>query len=227
MDLLREFCAENMTHVPDAVEAGARRIELCDNLAVGGTSPSYGVIKAAVAFAREHDVDVMAMVRPRGGGFCYHKAELQSMLDDILCARQLGVTGVALGCLREDGGRLTLDSEAVKLLVDAAKGEGAGHATGASPVAVTFHMAFDELDAEMQLRTIDELAALGVERVLTHGGPAGTPILDNVGHLRRLVSHAGDRLTILPGGGITWQNAETVASLLGVRELHGTRIVKW
>lgn len=227
MDLLREFCAENMTHVPDAVKAGARRIELCDNLAVGGTSPSYGVIKAATTFAREHDVGVMAMVRPRGGGFCHHKAELQSMLDDILCARRLGVTGVVLGCLREDGGRLTLDSEAVKLLVDAAKGEGAGCCAGTAPVAVTFHMAFDELGAETQLQAIDELAALGIERVLTHGGPAGTPILDNISHLHELVDYAHGRLTILPGGGITWQNAEHVANLLGVYEVHGTRIVRW
>ena len=67
--LTREFCAENMELVPAAVAAGAARIELCDNLAVGGTTPSYGVIRAAVAFARDHGVDVMCMVRPRGGSF--------------------------------------------------------------------------------------------------------------------------------------------------------------
>ena len=227
MDLLREFCAENMTHVPAAVKAGARRIELCDNLAVGGTSPSYGVIKAAVAFAREHDVGVMAMVRPRGGDFIYQEAELQSMLDDLSLARQLGVTGVVFGCLREKGGRIALDGEAVRRLTDGAKGPGTGCAAGTPPVAITFHMAFDELDAETQLQAIDELATLGVERVLTHGGPAGTPILDNIDHLHELVGHAHGRLTILPGGGITWQNAEHVASLLGVRELHGTKIVRW
>ena len=227
MDLLREFCAENMTHVPAAIEAGARRVELCDNLAVGGTTPSYGVIKSAVAFAREHDVGIMAMVRPRGGDFFYREAELRSMLDDLSLARQLGVTGVVFGCLRERDGRIALDGETVRRLTDAAKGPGVGRATGTPPVEVTFHMAFDELDAEAQLQAIDELAALGIERVLTHGGPAGTPILDNIDHLRTLVSHARARLTILPGGGITWQNAGHVASLLGVHEVHGTRIVRW
>lgn len=227
MDLLREFCAENMTHVPAAVNAGAQRIELCDNLAVGGTSPSYGVIKNAVGFARERGVDIMAMVRPRGGDFVYSKAELQSMLDDLSCARSLGVSGVVFGCLRERGGRTVLDLEAIRRLTDAAKGQGLGCAVGTVPVQVTFHMAFDELDAGTQLHAIDELAALGIERVLTHGGPAGTPILDNIDHLRELVAHAHGRLTILPGGGITWQNAEHVASLLGVSELHGTRIVRW
>ena len=227
MELLREFCAENMTHVPAAIEAGARRIELCDNLAVGGTTPSYGVIKAAVAFAREHDVDVMAMVRPRGGNFFYHEAELQSMLDDLSLARWLGVAGVVFGCLRERGGHTALDLEAVRRLTDGAKGPGTGCAAGTPPVAITFHMAFDELDAEAQLQAIDELATLGVERVLTHGGPAGTPILDNIDHIHELVGHAHGRLTIMPGGGITWQNAEHVASLLGVHELHGTKIVRW
>lgn len=227
MDLLREFCAENMTHVPAAVKTGARRIELCDNLAVGGTTPSYGVIKSAVAFAREHDVGVMAMIRPRGGDFFYQEAELRSMLDDLSLARQLGVTGVVFGCLREENGRAVLDSEAIRQLTDAAKGQGLGFAVGAAPVQVTFHMAFDELDGEMQLQAIDELAALGIERVLTHGGPAGTPILDNIDRLREFVTHARGKLTILPGGGITWQNVEQVASLLDVHELHGTRIVRW
>ncbi len=227
MELLREFCAENMTHVPAAIEAGARRIELCDNLAVGGTTPSYGVIKAAVAFAREHDVDVMAMVRPRGGNFFYHEAELQSMLEDLSLARRLGVTGVVFGCLRERGGHTALDLEAIRRLTDAAKGNGAGRAVGTVPVEVTFHMAFDELGAETQLQAIDELAALGIERVLTHGGPAETAILDNISHLHELVDHAREKLTILPGGGITWQNAEHVANLLGVHEVHGTRIVRW
>lgn len=227
MELLREFCAENMTHVPAAVKAGARRVELCDNLAVGGTSPSYGVIKSAVAFAREHDVGVMAMVRPRGGDFFYQEAELQSMLDDLSLARWLGVAGVVFGCLRERGGHTALDLEAVRRLTDGAKGPGTGCAAGTPPVAITFHMAFDELDAEAQLQAIDELATLGVERVLTHGGPAGTPILDNIDHIHELVGHAHGRLTIMPGGGITWQNAEHVANLLGVYEVHGTRIVRW
>jgi copper homeostasis protein len=224
VELLREFCAENLTLVPAAVAAGARRIELCDNLAVGGTSPSYGVIKAAVGFARDNNVQVMAMVRPRSGGFDYNKREQAMMLDDIACARALGVDGVVFGCVRTDAnGRAALDAELVKVLVDAAKGERSEDA----PLQVTFHMAFDVLGNDAQFKAIDELASLGVERILTHGGPAGTPILDNVERLRGLVAYASDRLIILPGGGITWQNADQVASLIGVHEVHGTKVVRF
>lgn len=227
MSLIREFCAENMELVPAAVSAGAARIELCDNLTVGGTSPSYGVIRVAVDYVRAHDADVMAMCRPRGGDFVYSEAEGAMMLDDVRCARGLGVTGAVFGCLREDAdGRLVLDKELVGQLVDAAKGAGQGLTAGADPVCVTFHMAFDALDEGRQLETIDALAALGVERILTHGGAAGTPIEQNYEHLAKLIAYADGRLTILPGGGITWENAESVASALGVSEVHGTKIVR-
>lgn len=223
MELLREFCAENLTLAPAAVAAGARRIELCDNLAVGGTSPSYGVIRAAVAFAHANNVQVMAMVRPRGGDFVYSAYEQVMMLDDIACTRELGVDGVVFGCVRPgEGGRLELDRALVARLVDAAKSSDSAR----PPLQVTFHMAFDVLDNKAQFSALDELAKLGVERILTHGGPAGTPILDNVSHLRELVSYAAGRLIILPGGGITWQNAGEVADALGVHEVHGTRIVR-
>ena len=227
MALLKEFCAENMERVPAAVEGGAGRIELCDNLAVGGTSPSYGVIRAAVGFAREKGVDVMAMARPRGGDFTYSEAERDMMLDDIAVARSLGTTGVVFGCVRAGAdGVLAVDRELTAALVEAAKGAGAGLAAGADPVAVTFHMAFDELAEPQQLDAIDFLAGLGVERILTHGGAAGTPIVGNVERLQRLVAHAAGRITILPGGGITWENADAVAQALGVSEVHGTKIVK-
>ena len=227
MSLIREFCAENMELVPAAVSAGAARIELCDNLTVGGTSPSYGVIHAAVDYVCGHGADVMAMCRPRGGNFVYNEAEGAMMLDDVRCARGLGVTGVVFGCLRRDAnGQLELDGELVRCLVDAAKGAGHGLAAGADPVCVTFHMAFDALDAGRQLETIDALAALGVERILTHGGAAGTPIEQNYGRLTELIACADGRLTILPGGGITWENAEAVATELGVSEVHGTKVVR-
>ena len=229
MALLREFCAENVERVPAAITAGAGRIELCDNLAVGGTSPSYGVIRAAVGIARETGAAVMAMARPRGGNFVYTAAEEQIMLDDVAMARSLGVDGVVFGCLTSDGatGEAVVDRDMTARLVEAAHGPVTDE-TGAevAPVAVTFHMAFDELSEARQLEAIDFLAGLGVERILTHGGAAGTPIADNLGRLGRLIEHAADRLTILPGGGITFENAEPVAEALGVQEVHGTKIVK-
>ena len=217
--LTREFCAENMELVPAAVAAGAARVELCDNLSVGGTSPSYGVIRAAVAHARETGTDVMCMVRPRGGSFEHTPAEAQMMRDDLVMAKSLGVTGVVFGCLRD--GRL--DKELTSELVRLAH-EDTPEAPGR--VAVTFHMAFDALAPEDQLPAIDWLAEQGVERILTHGGAAGTPIAENLDRLRAYIERAAGRIIILPGGGITWENAEDVAAALGVSEVHGTKIVK-
>nr|WP_172621335.1 copper homeostasis protein CutC [Olsenella timonensis] len=209
--MTREFCAENMELVPAAVAAGAARVELCDNLSVGGTTPSYGVIRAAVALAGERGVGVMCMIRPRGGGFEYTPDEAAMMRDDLAMAKRLGVTGVVFGCLRDGHLDRALTSELVEL---------------ADGVDVTFHMAFDALPADEQLGAIDWLAGQGVSRILTHGGPAGTPIEDNLGRLRAYVDRAAGRVTILPGGGITWENAERIASELGVCEVHGTKIVR-
>lgn len=209
--LTREFCAENMELVPAAVAAGAARVELCDNLSVGGTTPSYGVIRAAVALAGERGVGVMCMIRPRGGDFEYTPDEAAMMRDDLAMAKRLGVTGVVFGCLRDGHLDRALTSELVEL---------------ADGVDVTFHMAFDALPADEQLGAIDWLAGQGVSRILTHGGPAGTPIEDNLGRLRAYVDRAAGRVTILPGGGITWENAELIASELGVCEVHGTKIVR-
>ena len=91
------------------------------------------------------------------------------------------------------------------------------------PIDITFHMAFDQLSPEAQLDAIDTLADCGVTRILTHGGAAGTSIEDNFDYLARLIEYAGDRLTILPGGGITTANRDAVAAALGVSELHGTK----
>ena len=93
------------------------------------------------------------------------------------------------------------------------------------PIDITFHMAFDQLSPEAQLDAVDTLADCGITRILTHGGAVGTPIEDNLDHLSRLIEYAGDRLTILPGGGISTANRDTVAAALGVSELHGTKIV--
>lgn len=211
MALLREFCAENVERVPAAIEAGARRIELCDNLAVGGTTPSHGVIRAAVEYARPRGADVMVMIRPRGGDFEYSDAERAIMLDDLAVARELGPTGVVFGCTRD--GRL--DRKLTAELLEAA-----------GDLQVTFHMAFDAIDESEQLEAIDWLAEHGATRILTHGGAAGTAIEDNLDRLRAYVERAAGRIAILPGAGVTWRNAESVADALGVAEVHGTKIVR-
>ena len=94
---------ESSTGAGAAVAAGAARIELCDNLAVGGTTPSYGVIRAAVAFARERGVDVMCMVRPREGGFCYTDFDYDAICRDALALIRAGADGIVFGFLKPGG----------------------------------------------------------------------------------------------------------------------------
>lgn len=223
--MLFEFCAENLTNIEAALKAGAGRIELCDNLAVGGTTPSLGVIEQAVALVREFEgAEVRAIIRPRGGNFVYSEAEFKAMETDIRMASANGIDGVVLGCLknRRSGGYM-LDKEGTARLIKVA--QAAGEMRGRE-LGITFHMAFDSLEAEDQAAAIDTLVEFGVDHILTHGGAAGTPIEDNFEHLRELVAHADNRLTILPGGGISFNNAASVASVLGVNELHGTKIVQ-
>jgi copper homeostasis protein len=218
--LLYEFCAENFTLVPKAIAAGAGRIELCDNLAAGGSTPSLGVLDHTLAYAHEHGARVMCMVRPRGGNFVYTSDELSIMEEDARIAAEHGADGIVLGCLAGSPGSYCIDLAVTERIIEAAR-----KAAGGRGLDVTFHMAFDELDVHEQLDAPSELAAMGVTRVLTHGGIAGTAILGNVAHLKALIEAAGDGLIILPGGGITWKNRDEVAAAAGASELHGTKIV--
>ena len=220
-----EFCSENFTNVPAAIAAGAGRIELCDNLAVGGTTPSAGVISKTVEYAHAHGAHVMCMIRPRGGDFVCTEDELQMMEIDLDLAISLGVDGIVFGCLAPKGeGSYKLDKPAVERVLDAAaqtsREEGNEH------LDVTFHMAFDALDPEDQFDAIDYLAVRGVTRILTHGGAAGTSISDNLDRLRDLAAYAAGRLIILPGAGINYGNRDGIAAALGCPELHGTKIVQ-
>ena len=97
--MIKEFCAENYTDIPKAIQAGAGRIELCDNLAAGGTTPSMGVIEEVLAYAGEKHVPVMTMIRPRGGNFVYNDIELKIMENDLIHAKNAGTDGVVFGCL--------------------------------------------------------------------------------------------------------------------------------
>ena len=115
--MLYEFCAENFERVPAAIEAGAGRIELCDNLAVGGTTPSAGVISATVNYAHEHDARAMCMIRPRGGDFHYNQDELRMMEMDLGLAVSAGVDGLVFGCCKPCAGGWALDELTLGALV--------------------------------------------------------------------------------------------------------------
>ena len=208
--MIKEFCAENFEYIPQAIAAGAGRIELCDNLAQGGTTPSYGVIKQTLSYTKRKNVPTMVMIRPRGRDFEYDEAEAAIMKADIEICQALQAEGIVFGCLKEGW----MDEELIQILLDQA-----------GNLDVTFHMAFDELSIENQFKAIDWLADHGVKRILTHGGPADNTIIDNIPHLIKLIDHANRRIIILPGAGIRFDNVDYVLAQLNLSEAHGTRIV--
>lgn len=209
--MIYEFCAENVTLLEKAMQAGARRIELCDNLAVGGTTPSYGVTKAAVELAANYDTTIMTMIRPRGGDFVYNDLEIDIMLEDIRLTAQAGSQGVVFGVLTADK---KLDKPNLEKLIAASKG-----------MEIVFHMAFDELSEEDQLEAIDWLSQAGVTRILTRAGVSGDSLDKRFAHYHRILEHAKGKIEILPGGGIDLDNRQTFIDQLGVTQLHGTKVV--
>ena len=209
--MIYEFCAENVTLLEKAMQAGARRIELCDNLAVGGTTPSYGVTKAAVELAANYDTTIMTMIRPRGGDFVYNDMEIAIMLEDIRLTAQAGSQGVVFGALTAEK---KLDKPNLEKLIAASKG-----------MEIVFHMAFDELSDEDQLEAIDWLSQAGVTRILTRAGMSGDSLDKRFAHYHRILEHAKGKIEILPGGGIDLDNRQTFIDQLGVTQLHGTKVV--
>ena len=209
--MIYEFCAENVTLLEKAMQVGARRIELCDNLAVGGTTPSYGVTKAAVELAANYDTTIMTMIRPRGGDFVYTDLEIAIMLEDIRLTAQAGSQGVVFGTLTADK---KLDKPNLEKLIAASKG-----------MEIVFHMAFDELSDEDQLEAIDWLSQAGVTRILTRAGVSGDSLEKRFAHYHRILEHAAGKIEILPGGGIDLDNRQTFIDQLGVTQLHGTKVV--
>lgn len=204
MTVKLEACVGNYREGKRAKELGADRIELCDNLSQGGTTPSYGTILQCV---EDIDIDINVIIRPRGGNFVYSKEEFNIMKNDVRLCKEIGVDGLVFGFLKEDN---TLDYEKTKELVNLSR-----------PLSTTFHMAFDEI--ENKFDALDKLIELGVDRVLTKGGNHSAHKNRDV--LKRLVEYAKDKIIILPGGGVTKENFMELREYTKAREFHGTNIV--
>ena len=197
--VLIEGCVDSVPSAIAAEAGGAGRVELCDNLIEGGTTPSAGTIEECKARLR---VPVFVMIRPRGGDFLYTDVEYAIMRRDIVHAKRLGADGVVLGLLRADG---TVDVERTRLLVDAAR-----------PLRVTFHRAIDVArDAE---EALEALVEMGIDRVLT-SGQAPTAV-EGAAVIAALVRRAAGRIVVLPACGIDETNAAGLVARTGVREVH-------
>ena len=211
--MLKEACVENFYNIPHVIRAGADRLELNNDLALGGTTPSYGVIKKSVTYAENFKIPVVIMIRPRGGDFVYNENEIGIMADDIEASAKLGAQGVAFGCLTTNN---QINRIQMKHLITLAR---------SLNVEVVMHMAFDDISNDKQKTELNWLADQGVKRILTHGGKLDKPILATILHLKEIIKWANDRIEILPGGGITTENREDIAKKLQLNELHGSKIV--
>lgn len=207
--IIKEFCAENTTLL-NQLDQSVKRVELCDNLAVGGTTPSYGVIKEAARYLHEKDIALATMIRPRGGNFVYNDSELRIMEDDILRAVELESDSLVLGLLTEDN---HIDQDGIEQLLPATQG-----------LPLVFHMAFDHIPLEEQKEALDQLVELGFTRILTHGSAQNNDIFENIAHLKDLVDYADGRIEIMIGGGVTADNYQELVEKTGAQAAHGTKI---
>lgn len=196
-----EICVDSVESATIAEAAGAGRIELCSSLAEGGITPSAGLIEAV---RNNITIDLNVIIRPRGGDFLYSDTEFSVMRRDIERAGEAGADGIVTGILNRDG---SVDIDRTALLVEYA-----------SPMRVTFHRAFDMCrDAG---KALDDIIATGASRILT-SGQARTAI-EGARAIKGLVASAGDRISVMPGGGIDEYNIALLATTTGAREYHLT-----
>jgi copper homeostasis protein len=196
-----EVAANSLGSALAAQEGGADRVELCDDLDHGGTTPSHGMI----AIARDRlRIPLYVLIRPRTGDFCYDAHEIEVMLRDIETCSKLGCDGVVIGALDAQG---DVDVTVCRELI-AASGR----------LGVTFHRAFDV--ARDQARALDMVAELGCERVLTSGGEANA--LAGAERIAGFVKRAGSRLSVMAGAGVNAGNIHQVALRSNAREFHGS-----
>lgn len=204
MNLVKEVCVESFDEAVRAVRAGATRIELCENLGCGGTTPSFGTIKKCL---EKLGVPVMVMIRPRGGDFVYSADELAIMQEDISLCKELGVSGVVFGILTRDG---KIDRQRTGLLVGLSK-----------PLQVTFHKAIDV--SNDLLESVSVLKELGVDRILTSGGKKTA--LEGKTTLNRMIELASPQIRIIVAGKVTCENFDEIRNQIPSGEYHGRKLV--
>lgn len=199
-NLLVEVVCYSIEDVFRARKGGAHRVELCSDPGAGGTTPNYGFIKQSVELG---GIDVMVMIRPRGGDFLYNQEEINQMEDDIRISAQLGARGVVFGVLDETG---FIDTFAMSRLVQLAK---------SLELEVTCHRAFDVARDPHQFLQV--LLELGVNRLLTSGQQKTA--IEGLPLLKRLLERANHRISIMPGGGVRPSNIGEFFKL-GIKEIH-------
>ena len=203
-EIVVEICCGSYYDAVQAWKGGARRIELNSALMLGGLTPGTATLK--LIKQNLPDLKVIAMVRPRGAGFCYTKEEFQVMEAECLELLTAGVDGIAFGCLKEDG---TLDLEKNQRMISVIK---------SYQKEAVFHRAFDVVPDPFV--TMEMLISLGVDRVLTSGQQEKA--VDGVGMIQKLQDIYGDRIEILAGSGVNSSNAKALIEMTGISQIHSS-----
>ena len=202
-----EVCANSVASAIAAQEGGAVRVEFCQNLAEGGTTPSYGDI----LLARKHlHIRMYVLIRPRRGDFLYSDLEFEIMQADIRNCIEAGCDGVVIGMLNADG---SIDKPRCLELVRMARQWGLG---------VTFHRAFDMCNDLYQ--ALEDIIEIGCERILTSGGKSTA--MEGASTIEHLVEKASGRITIMPGSGVTENNVADLVRFTAVKEVHSSARIK-
>lgn len=199
--VLLEICIDSVESALAAQQGGADRVELCSALFEGGLTPSAGLLEVV----RERvKIGIAAMIRPRGGDFCYSADEFAVMERDVIQAKESGADMIVVGLLHPDG---TVDRVRTARLIELSR-----------PLPVTFHRAFDM--ARDPYEALDAVLELGTERLLTSGQEKSA--VEGMDLIAELVKRAGNRLVVMPGGGVTERNLKKILEHTGAREIHGS-----
>ncbi|MES2274695.1 MAG: copper homeostasis protein CutC [Bacteroidota bacterium] len=198
-----EVCANSAISAIAAQAGGAIRVELCNNLHQGGTTPSHGHIIVA---RKELHIKLYMLIRPRSGDFLYNKNEFEVMLSDVRHSIEYGCDGIVFGILNKDG---TVDMERNMQIANMARQHGLG---------ATFHRAFD-VCADKD-KALEDIIELGFERILTSGGKSSA--MEGASNIKHLIDKAANRIMIMPGGGINESNLGNLVRFTGVTEFHSS-----
>ena len=206
-EFMLEVCTDSVESAAAAVRGGARRLEVCANLVIGGTTPGVSQFKQ---MRKACDIPLNVLLRPRYGDFLYTEAEFTMLLEDTAMFRKLGADGIVVGCLNADG---TLDLERIKKLREAADG-----------MHMTLHRAFDVCRNPKE--TLEQAVEIGVDTILTSGHKDSC--MAGIGLLKQLTEQSAGRIHILAGGGVTPATIGMLAKETGTDSFHmsGKKIIE-
>ena len=196
-----EVCANGIKSLQNAMDGCAQCVELCEALEVGGLTPSLGTLSKAAEISF---IPVRVLIRPRPGNYIYDADEIDQMKTDIMLCKQLGFEGVVIGALNNDG---MPDVEALKSLMEAGEG-----------MKFTFHRAIDACVRPFE--AMEQIMELGFDKVLTSGGKPTAE--EGIPMVAEMQQRYGDRIAIMPGGGINLGNVVKILDQTGVTNCHAS-----